>query len=85
MSNKKVKYRLFVVNYGVHANREDYRGSAIVKALTVSQAKGTFLNQSDFNGYQDAVKISRIQEIFLTPEPALISEEYVKSGFSEDK
>jgi hypothetical protein len=83
-NSKKSKLRLFVINYGLTTTEQSYRGTALVKAATTSQAERTFLNQSNFNGYQSKIKISRIEEVFLTPETALISEEYVKAGFNNE-
>ncbi len=82
--NKKTKLRLFVINYGVTTDEATFKGTALIKAATISQAEGTFLNQSNFNGYQSKITISRIAEVFLTPETALISEEYVKAGFNNE-
>lgn len=85
MSNsisKKVKLRLFVLNYDITTPDGSYQGVSVVKAATVALAQRTFLSESNFAGYQNDLKISRIEEIFLSPEAALLCEEYVKIGFN---
>lgn len=79
---KKVKLRLFVLNYSIITPDGSYQGVSVVKATTVALAQRTFLSESNFAGYQNDIKISRIEEIFLSPEAALLCEEYVKTGFN---
>lgn len=75
--------RLFVLNYTVSTNGNNYAGCAVVKSDGVKHATSTFLKDSYFNGTSNKIKVGMVREIYPSPDSMLICEEYTKDAIKE--
>lgn len=78
-ASKKCKLRIFTISYEVEHEGIPYKGVAVVKAGSISQATTVFKAESNFNGNQKAIKVTKVQEVYTSPQPLLLCEEYISN------
>lgn len=71
----KPHVRLWQIKY-VLVGEQKFIGAATVAAPTPKQAEVIFLNESNFNGFREFLKITEIQEILLPLVPCMLAESY---------
>lgn len=67
--------RLWQIKYVVEGEQK-FIGCATIMAPTPKQAEVIFLNESNFNGFRDYLRLTEIQEIMLPLSPAMLAESY---------
>lgn len=71
----KPKMRLWQIKYLLEGEHK-FIGSATIAAPTPKQAEVIFINESNFNGFREWLRITEIQEILIPLVPAMLAENY---------
>lgn len=80
-TKKKTLY-IYALDYSIKIPviGEYYKGCAIVKADSISNAQSTFKSTCTFNGYPNDIIIGKIKQIYPSLDDFLVSEVYVKQS-----